>query len=270
MKYLLVLALLVSSSLAQDHGHLNVGANGTSLTFDNGVTFEDPYVKTLLFTNTGKYANVYNGNITLTALHSRDAFGDLDRAAPKPGSFVVAEIVSVDGPTGGAFQFWETNSTSAPAVSVPTGTTNAGFRFEVSEAALGAGQSDGDAFGHIHGRRFTATAPGLYTIGFRAYDLSTNGPNGGPLQTPSGAQLINFQAGVVLTQIEPDVSHVHITFGAMAGFSWQLQFTDSLSEPHWQDTNSPLVGDDTLQEIQDHHAVTGNRFFRVVGTQLPP
>src|SRR5215203_4493379 len=104
MKSLLVLVLLVCSSFAQDHGHLNVGANGTSLTFDNGVTFEDPYVKTLLFTNTGKYANVHNGNITLTALHSRDVFGDLDRAAPKPGSFVVAEVVSVEGPTGGAFQ----------------------------------------------------------------------------------------------------------------------------------------------------------------------
>src|SRR4030095_15046494 len=103
MKYLFVLALLVCSSFAQDHGHLNVGANGTSLTFDNGDTFTDPYVKTLLFTNSGKYANVYNGNITLTALHSRDAFGVLDPAAPKPGSFAVAEIVSVDGPVGGAF-----------------------------------------------------------------------------------------------------------------------------------------------------------------------
>jgi hypothetical protein len=270
MKYLLVLALLVSSSFAQDHGHLNVGANGTSLTFDNGNTFNDPYVKTLLFTNTGKFANVYNGNITLTALHSRDVFGELDPAAPKPGSFVVAEIVSVDGPIGGAFQFWETNSTTAPAISIPSGTTNAAFRFDVSEAGLGAGQPDGDAFGHIHGRRLTATTPGLYTIGFRAYDMSTNGPNGGPLQTQSAVQLINFQAGVALTRIEPDVNHTHITFGAMAGYSWQLQFTTSLSEPNWQDTGSPVVGDDTLQEIQDHHLVTGNRFFRVVGTQLPP
>ncbi len=270
MKYLLILALLVTSSFAQDHGHLNVGANGTSLTFDNGTSFSDPYVKSLLFTNTGKYANVYNGNITLTALHSRDAFGELDPAAPEPGSFVVAEIVSVDGPPGGAFQFWETNSATAAAVSIPSGTTNAGFRFDVSQAELGAGQPDGDAFGHIHGRRLTATVPGLYTVGFRAHDLSTHGLNGGPLHSSSTVQLINFQTGVLLTQIEPDVNHTQITFGAMAGYSWQLQFSDSLSQPNWQNTGDPVGGDDTLQEIQDHHPVAGNRFFRVVGTQLPP
>jgi hypothetical protein len=74
---------------------LNVGASGPALTFDNGSSFKTPYVKTLLFSDTGKYANLYNGNITLTALHSTNAFGETDPAAPKPGALIVAEIVSV-------------------------------------------------------------------------------------------------------------------------------------------------------------------------------
>ena len=265
----LFVSFVGASNFAQDHGHLNVGANGTSLTFDNAASFNNLYVKTLVI-NDGKYNNLYNGNITFTTLHSTNAFGELDPAAPKPGSFIVAEILSVQGPDGGAFAFWETNSTTAPAISIPTGTTNSTFRFELSEAALGAGERGGDPYGHIHGRRFTASVPGFYTVGFRAYDLSTNGPNSGPIHSPSLLQLINFQAGVVITHLEPDVDHSHITFGATAGYSWQLQATSSLSNPTWKNVGDPITGIDALQEIEDDHDVVGNRFFRVVGTPLPP
>jgi hypothetical protein len=272
MKSTFFFALFISAftSFAQDHGHLNVGANGTALTFDNGRSFGDPYVKTLVLNQTGKYSNLYSGNITLTALHSTDPFGVLNPNAPKPGSFVVVEIVSVEGPDGGAFQFWETNSTTAPAVSIPSGTTNAEFRYDLSDASLGAGQPGGDAYGHIHGRQFAATIPGIYTVGFQAYDVSTNGPNGAPLQAPSPLQLVHFQAGVMIRKIEPDVDHSHITFGATAGYTWQLQAAASLANPNWKNTGDPVTGDDTFQEIEDDHPVETNRFFRVVGTLLPP
>src|SRR5436190_18279876 len=123
----------------QDHGHLNVGAaaqtQGAKVRFDNGADFTagSLYVKTLTFTNEGKYANVYSGNITLTALHATDAFGDPVPGGPAAGSFLVAEIVSVDGPEGGEFQFWETNSTTEATFHIPVGTTNASYKFELSE-----------------------------------------------------------------------------------------------------------------------------------------
>src|SRR5262245_41154917 len=152
-------AFCSANSRAQDHGHLNVGATaqtaGAKLTFDNAADFEQPYVKTLTFTNAGKFANLFQGNITLTVLHSTNAFGEPIPGAPAPGAFILAEIVAVQGPEGGQFQFWETNSTTTPAISIPTGTTDAGFKFEISEKDLGAGEPGGDPFGHIHGRRFT-------------------------------------------------------------------------------------------------------------------
>ena len=74
MKKLLA-SMIVSvrlAAVAQDHGHLNVGAVGTNqndaLIFDNAAIFEvaTDYVKTLTFTNGSTYAGYYQGNITLT------------------------------------------------------------------------------------------------------------------------------------------------------------------------------------------------------------
>jgi hypothetical protein len=265
-----VCSLLCAAVSAQDHGHLNVGASGEKLTWDNGSMFAPPYVKTLLFTNSGQFANIYSGNITLTALHSTNPFGEIDPAAPKLGAYIVAEIVSVQGPIGGAFAFWETNSTTSPAVSIPTGTTNSTFRFDLSQRALGAGVPGGDAFGHIHGRRFSVSTPGLYSVGFRASDISTNGPNGGPIHSPSDVLHFYFQGGVSITHLEPDVDHSHITFGAMAGYSWQVQTTTDLNNPNWLNVPDAVTGNDTLMEIEDDHAVIGNRFYRVFGIVIPP
>ena len=133
---------------AQDHGHLNVGAAGRTqgdpLSFDNGADFhiESLYVKTLNFAETGKYAGHYEGNISFTVLHSTDPFGEIDPAAPAPGSFILAEIVSVEGPAGGEFGFWDVESTTAPTHRISAGTTDGAYRFELSNRELG---SDADA-----------------------------------------------------------------------------------------------------------------------------
>jgi hypothetical protein len=268
------LALCPAAVQAQDHGHLNVGAVAqvarAKLTFDNGPDFTGDYVKTLTYTNAGKFANLYHGNITLTALHATDPFGEATPGAPAPGAFIVAEIVSVLGPEGGAFQFWETNSTTTPAASISTGTTNSTFRFELSDALLGAGEPGADPFGHIHGRRFTVTRPGLYTVGFRAYDVSKNGPSGGPIHTPSDVTEIHFQGDVGVTKVQPDTGGVRITFGAMAGYAWQLEAKESLSETRWTPIPAPVIGTDKLVEMNDERAAGFSRFYRVTGTPVAP
>src|SRR5690349_1583178 len=106
-----------NSTFAQSHGHLNIGAVGTGqgdqLTFDNAAIFSTNtgYIMTLTHTNGGTYAGYYQGNITLTALAATPSFGGPVPNAPAPGSQVWAEIVSVDGPAGGAFNFWDTGET---------------------------------------------------------------------------------------------------------------------------------------------------------------
>jgi hypothetical protein len=261
---------------AQDHGHLNVGAvartQDAKLSFDNGSDFAiaSSYVKTLNFASTGKFAGVFEGNITLTALHANDAFGDPVPEAPLPGSFVVAEIVSVEGPRGGQFQFWETNSTTAPAFSIPVETRNGEFRFELSEAALGAGEPGGDPYGHIHGRRFSATVPGLYAIGFRAIDTSSNGASGGPLHSPSDVLVIHFQAGVNITKLETQEDGVRVSLAAPAGFTWQLRSSDHVPGADGTDVGAPVTGTDTVIEIEDARPLTSCRVYWAVGTPATP
>jgi hypothetical protein len=71
----------------------------------------------------------------------------------------------------------------------------------LSDASLGGGQPGADPFGHIHGRRFTADKAGVYTVGFKAYDISTNGTAGSPIHTAAEILDIVFQAGYNLTTL---------------------------------------------------------------------
>ena len=219
----LALGLILGAASAQaQHGHLNAGAVGTSqndqLTFANGSIFaaSSGYVKDLVLTNGGRFAGYYEGGITPVALPATVANGGPTAFNPALGSFLEMAVVSVSGPAGGAFGFWEGGSAS-PTFSVPVGTTGADFRFDLSDAANGAGQPGADPFGHLHGRRFTATLPGDYTVGFRVFDTSDNGIGGGPIHTPSGILEINFSAIP-----EPSTLALAGVAGlAAAGWAWQ-------------------------------------------------
>ncbi len=199
----LMVGLLVCAGLrAQDRGHLNVGAAGQNpgdpLIFSNGADFVPAtgWTKSLTFTNGGKYAGYWQGNVTLTALATTVTNGGPALNAALPGSFLNAEIVSVTGPAGSSFGFWESGSLT-PTYSIPSGTLDGHFSYVLSDAKLGAGMVGGDPFGHIHGRRFTVDMAGDYTVGFRAFDTSINGAGGGPLHGPSDIVLVGFTGLVV-------------------------------------------------------------------------
>ena len=265
------LTLLAESAVAQDHGHLNVGALGTNqdaqLIFDNGALFATnvDYVKTLDYAASGTYGGYYQGNITLPALAATAAHLGPVSNAPALGSWIFAQLVSVEGPAGGAFAFWETGAT-APSVSLLTGTTGTNtWRLSENDGSPGT-----DPYGHIHGRRFTATKPGVYTVGLRALDFSTNGVGGGPIHTPSTVLKMYFQAGDNIYFIEPDVDHTHVTFGARAGYTWQLFGATTLNPPDWQALGATVTGDDSFHEVLDDTAVEANRFYRVKGTAIVP
>ena len=272
--FVLLISLGSIALRAQDHGHLNVGAvgmaQGDKLFFQNASLFTGAYVKTLIYTNASKFAGYFQGNITLTALHSKDAFGDPVAGGPAPGSFIIAEIVSVAGPVGGAFNFWETNSATSPAFNIPVGTANAAYRFDLSEAALGAGLPDGDPFGHIHGRRLSATIPGIYTVGFRALDVSTNGTNGGPIHTASDVLFVKFQAGINLGVAVQDTTSTTITIGAQAGYAWQIQAITDLRETSWRNVGDPVGANDLFVDVIDDQAVSERQFYRAIGTPIAP
>ena len=268
---LALLASVVGTAHGQDHSHLNIGALGTNqndqLAFEHAEIFEtaSDYVKSLTIAASGTYAGYFVGNLTLTGIAATPAHLGPFTNSPAPGSWLFIQLVSVDGPPGGAFAFWDTGATS-PTYSLACGTTGTNT-WRVSE---NDGSPGSDPYGHIHGRRFTATRPGIYTVGFRAWDYSTNGVSGGPIHTPSPVLKIFFQAGDNIHSIEPDVDHTHVKFAARAGFSWQLQAATMLNPPNWQAIGAPITGDDYFHEVTDDTAVESNRVYRIKGTPIPP
>ena len=265
------LLAVTGSAAAQDHSHLEIGAIGTNqndqLIFDNAAIFETAgdYVKSLTYTTSGTYAGYFVGNITFTVLAATPAHLGPKPNAPALGAWISAQLESVDGPPGGVFSFWESGAT-APTISLVSGTTGTNT-WRVSETD---GSPETDPFGHIHGRRFTATRSGIYTVGFRAFDFSTNGVSSGPIHTPSSVLKVHFQAGDNIRSIESDADQTRVSFGARAGYSWQLQATKMMNPPDWQAIGAPINGDDYFHEVTDDTPVETNRVYRVKGTPTEP
>ena len=176
--------------------HLNAGATaqtqGSSLIWANGAAFaaESGYVQNMTLATSGRYTGLFNASgPTLTALSSTNNVG------AAAGAFLTAEIVSVAGPSGSLFSFWEGvdhGGGSLATFSILAGSTGISQQFALSDVLEGAGQPGGDPFGHLHGRRFTVNAEGLYTVGFRVLDISANGPGGSPIHLPSQVLYMNF------------------------------------------------------------------------------
>lgn len=260
----LVLTLV---SHAQDHGHFNIGAVGTAqndpLIFANADIFDTAanYVKTLTYTNGGQYAGYYQGNITLTGLAATEAHAGPENFAAALGVQIHAQLVAVEGPAGGAFAFWEVGATT-PTISLTSGTTGTNtFRISENDGSPGS-----DPYGHIHGRRFTATKPGIYTVSFRAFDFSTNGVDGSPIHAPSSVVQVCFQAGVNIKAIQPRANGTDITFSAPIGQNWVVEASDRVTtNAVWTTLSTPVTGDDYFHTFTDEAPVTGSRFYRTRG-----
>ena len=91
----------------------------------------------------------------LTFTTEINALEPAERADPQ------IEIVSVQGPAGGSFAFWEVGAV-APTWLRAAGWTGTGATFSVI--------LNGDS--HAHGRAFTMDKPGTYTVTFRAVDMA--------------------------------------------------------------------------------------------------
>ena len=267
-KLALALGLALSAQLdlhAADHGHLNAGALGVKqndkLVFENAADFAatSGYLKTLTYTNGATYAGYYQANITFTALAQTAVHAGPVPNAPAPGSFIQAQLVSVEGPAGGAFGFWEAGATH-PTFSLLSGQIGTSmWRLTESDGSAGS-----DPYGHIHGRRFTLSKPGIYRVGFKLFDTSSNGTGGAPIHAPSEVLAVFFQAGVNIKSVEPDVEHSHVRFSAPAGATWQLEATDALGpQAKWANVGSPVPGDDYFHEVEDERPVVGQRFYRI-------
>ncbi len=175
----LVLGFGLATASAQ-HGHLNAGAYstnaGSQLYFVNGASFVNTsgYVQSMSYSNSGTYAGYYNSGPTFTSLAATTTTGGTPHPnAAALGTFLETRLETiVSGPAGGVFSFWDSGQTT-PTLSLNVGQTiTSGNLFDLSNAAAGAGNPGADPYGHLHGRRFSATLPGDYLVGFRIVDMT--------------------------------------------------------------------------------------------------
>jgi hypothetical protein len=240
--------------LQAQHVHPNAGATSTTqdaqLYFVNGTTYDtnSGYNVYLTFANSGSFSNLYQGaGMSFTALPST-----LNNGGPAPGhsadgAFLQLQFVSMTGPSGGEFGVWMQEagnpSISFPLFTVPVGRTNGTNLIALSESD---GSPGSDPYGHIHGRTFTATLPGLYTVGCRLIDTSNNGSDGGPIHAPSDLYYFYFQAGLTISSWEKASDSFSVTFGTSAGQTYFVESTPDLDAPDWTTFDGPLTGDNHL------------------------
>ena len=255
----------IHSAFSQDHGHFYVGAVGTNqndqVVITNAADFatNSGYVKTLIYTNAGSYSGYFQGNITFEAKSSTIQLGDPIPGSAALGSWIHAQIVSVEGPTGGVFSFWEAGTTS-PTINIPCGTTSTNT-WPISN---NNGVPGTNPFGHIHNRRFTATKPGIYVIGFKALDRSANGAGGGPIHTDSEILKVYFQAGINIVSVTRTNEVNTVTFGGLTNSTYRtfyLEATSDLASTNWTSVGSISSGDYFLSLSETN--ASSSRFYRL-------
>ena len=119
------------------------------------------------------YPGLFQTSASFTALPATLWTGGPTPYAASQGSHIEMILRSLDGPPDGELGFWEENEEATQTTrrfALPTGTRNGTNQFNLSE---GITVPEYDPYGHIHGRRFTATQPGLYTLGVQLVDTST-------------------------------------------------------------------------------------------------
>src|SRR5262249_18602303 len=138
--------------------------------------------------------------------------------------------------------------------SVPVPYQNGTNLIPVSE---GNGELGADPYGHIHGRIYSFTEPGLYKVTWQFVDTSTNGPDGGPLDLPSVPFYLYYQAGLTIGAIETTTTNgLQVVFAAPSNIpdsgvgpatNYTLQSLLSVgTDSVWQPVGTAVVGDDHL------------------------
>jgi hypothetical protein len=268
---------IVSQTATRADTHFYAGAVGTNLNdqllFTNGSLYnpQSGYKLPMLLRTNGLNAGYFRGDsLTFTALSATDLGTGQVLGRALLGSRLAVELVSASGPDGGSVQFWEgdgDNPGNQVTFHLPVGQTNGTFRFVISE---NDGSPKSDPYGHIHGREFTVDRPGLYQVEFRLVDISTNGPGGAPLHSPSSVLPILFQAGPTIESVQRTNNGVRVLFRSAPGVTNVLEAADSPDSGPWTLLTKGLRGNSTLQFLTDTNPPAGARFYRLRLLNLPP
>ena len=257
--------------------HIFAGAVGTNfgdaLVFTVASLFDtrSGYKLPMVLRTNGNTAGYHRGDtLTFTALSATDLGTGQVLGRALLGSRLAVQVTDVAGPAGGAIGFWEgdgENPGDQVTFSVPVGTTGRMSSFVISE---NDGTPGSDPYGHIHGREFTATTAGLYTVGFRLVDVSTNGPGGGPLHSPSSVLSMFFQAGPTIEMIQAATNGMRVFFRSAPGVTNVLEASDGVTATAWRPVSGGLRGNSALQSLTDTNPAPDVRVYRLRLLNIPP
>jgi hypothetical protein len=267
-------AALFGASARAQHIHIAAGAESgeqdARLFFSNGFLFDvNSYggvtpACIYMEDNDPLYPGLYQTSASFIALPSSPWTGGPTPFAAQPGTHIEMIIRSVEGPAGGEIGFWVENEEATETRKqfvVRSGQSGSTNRFNLSE---GVTFPEYDPFGHIHGRRFTATKSGLYTVGVQLIDTSTLGPGGGPFHSPSLTNYFYFQAGLQISQLSMTNGVFGVRFGSRGFQNYFLDATDSLPATEWT-TLGHIIGaaHSDLHWLEDPGATNAMRFYRI-------
>jgi hypothetical protein len=161
--------------------------------------------------------------------------------------------------------FWDVGDLQ-PRFNIAVGEQTGTNHFLLSD---NRGQPGTDPCACLLGRHLTATKPGLYCLGFRLKDTSTNGPAGGPIHSPSDLYCIYLQAGLTINTTAFQGPALAASFGGEPGKSFYLERASALAPGAlWETVAGPLQGANRLQTLNDP-APGGLRSFYRLRASVP-
>jgi hypothetical protein len=237
----------------------NVGAPLKFLNAESCITSSESVIN-LRYTNSGPYAQQFQCCIPMLAVPATPANGGPELNHAALGAQLEMQLVSLDGPQGGALRFWECGQ-SQPQFELPVGESAGSHRFCISQ---NSGAPGTDPFGNVAGRHFTASTPGLYCLGFQLVDASTNGPGGGPIHSPSPLYKVYLQVGATLASIQSSGSSIVTSFASEPGKTFWLEGSPALSNAaQWQVLAGPLLGTSRIQKLTNSPSSGPEMFYRL-------
>jgi len=175
--------------------------------------FGDP--DTYSFPYAGYY---YNCVQTFNALPATEANGGPVVGAAAMGTVIQLQLLSVEGPAGANFAFWEGNRDGSFGTnltwSVPVPSSGDTNLIRITQAA---NTPTNDPYGLVANRVFGFTKPGLYKLTWQLVDTSTNGPGGTPLDLSSAPFSLYYQADYTICGIARVPGGMQIIFAAPTG-----------------------------------------------------